>query len=213
LIPPGEFDVFLFEGKRRVRITKSFYLGAYEVTQAEYERVVGENPSSFKKSGNLAPVENVSWDDAQAFCKRLSSLREEQTQRHVYRLPTEAEWEYGLRAGSFRGWPSIDDYAWYPSNSQNKTHIVGQKKPNDWGLYDMLGNVWEWCLDWYAGSLSGGSVNDPKGPGSGSSRVVRGGSWRDDGSDCRSAPRGYYAPGFRGYGNVGFRAVLAAGQP
>jgi formylglycine-generating enzyme required for sulfatase activity len=176
LIRPGKF--LMGEGKeqREVTISKPFYMGATEVTQAQYEAVMRVNPSHFKGAAN--PVDKVSWFDAMDFCKKLS----ERT-RQVFRLPTEAEWEYACRAGtttrfSFGDSESdLGDYAWHKGNSGEKTHPVAQKKPNAWGLYDMHGNVWEWCADWY-GSYTAGPLTDPQGAASGSLRVLRGGSWR-----------------------------------
>jgi formylglycine-generating enzyme required for sulfatase activity len=184
-IPPGKFTMGSPDSEEghgaeegpqhEVTISKPFYMGATEVTQAQYEAVMGTNPSKFKDATN--PVETVSWDEATEFCKKLS----EKTLQAV-RLPTEAEWEYACRAGtktrfSFGNSDSIlGDYAWHGSNCGGKTNPVGQKKPNAWGLYDMNGNVWEWCADWYGRYPSGASV-DPQGPGSGGARVLRGGSW------------------------------------
>jgi formylglycine-generating enzyme required for sulfatase activity len=197
-------------------------MGKYEVTQGEYVAMMGSNPSSF--TGNLnRPVEQVTWYEATNYCARLTA-QERTTGRlpagWVYRLPTEAEWEYAARAGTTTrfsygddpGYAQLGNFAWYSSNSGNTTHPVGQKQTNPWGLNDMYGNVWEWCLDRRADSLPGGSVTDPMGPASGSARVLRGDSWGNVGRFCRSAYRGYSAPDFR-YGDIGFRAVLAAGQP
>ena len=203
-------------------ISKGFWMGKYEVTQGQYAAVMGTNPSHFKGDTNL-PVENVSWVDATNFCAKLTE-QERQAGRlpdgYVYRLPTEAEWEYACRAGtttrfSFGDDPDftgVGEYAWYVENSGGKTHPVGQKKPNPWGLYDMHGNLWEWCLGWYTFSLPGGSVTDPKGPSSGSDRVFRGGCWLDYAWDCRSAFRSGRYPGSRLI-RIGFRPVLAPGQP
>jgi len=161
--------------QHEVTISKPFYIGVTEVTQAQYEAVMGTNPSRFK--GPTNPVESIPWNEAVEFCRKLS----EKTGKAV-RLPTEAEWEYACRAGtktrySFGDSDSVlGDYAWYGSNSGGMTHPVGQKKPNPWGLYDMQGNVWEWCADW-DGPYSSGSSTDPQGAGSGDSRVLRGGSW------------------------------------
>jgi formylglycine-generating enzyme required for sulfatase activity len=199
LIPPGEFDMGSteeksrsFEGcqsheaaelvhrlssceapKHRVRITQPFYLGMFEVTQAEYERVMGTNPSRFKGDARR-PVEQVSWEDAAEFCRRLSSLEAKQSAGRSYRLPTEAEWEYACRAGTTTTWYSGDDeaglkgVAWYGGGSRGSTHPVGQKKPNAWGLYDMHGNVWEWCADWldenYYKHFADEVAVDPTGP-------------------------------------------------
>jgi formylglycine-generating enzyme required for sulfatase activity len=189
--------------QHEVTISKPFYIGVTEVTQAQYEAVMGTNPSANK--GPTNPVENVSWDEAVEFCRRLS----EKT-RKIFSLPTEAEWEYACRAGtqtrfSFGDSGSVlGDYAWYTSNSGGKTHPVGLKKPNPWGLYDMHGNVLEWCADWY-GSYSSGPSTDPQGATSGNDRVIRGGSWRGDGPvymRCARRLSGdpkarYYSHGFR----------------
>ncbi len=215
------------ESRHRVRITKPFYMSVTEVTQEQYRAIMGTNPSHFNGDSRL-PVERVSWNDAVEFCRRLS----ERTGMDA-RLPTEAEWEYACRAGSrttysFGDSPhSLGDYAWYEGNSQragiylrnplggpyqgNTTHPVGQKKPNAWGLYDMHGNVWEWCEDWYgADYYANSAVEDPKGPGSGSSRIARGGAWDQNAANCRSATRGTCAPTNR-FPNIGFRVVLAIG--
>jgi formylglycine-generating enzyme required for sulfatase activity len=177
LIRPGKFMMGEGDDRHEVTISKPFYMGVTEVTQAQYEAVMGTNPSDFKGATN--PVEIVSWNDAAEFCKKLS----EKT-RQAVRLPTEAEWEYACRAGtqtafSFGDDPSaLGDYAWWAKNSAKTTHPVGQKKPNAWGLYDMHGNVWEWCADWYE-AYPKGSVTDPSGPAIGDRRVLRGGSWYD----------------------------------
>ncbi len=179
-----------------------YYIGKFEVTQKLWKAVMGSNPSYFK--GDNLPVENVSWNDAQEFIRKLN----QQTGQN-FRLPTEAEWEYAARGGNksrgykYSGSNSIDDVAWYTSNSGSKTHQVGTKSPNELGIYNMSGNVWEWCLDWY-GNYSSASQTDPMGPGSGSGRVFRGGSW---GTNCRVSDRNYSTPGRRGSG-LGFRVVL-----
>jgi formylglycine-generating enzyme required for sulfatase activity len=177
-----------------------------ELTQGQWERIMGSNPSYFEKYGNDCPVENVSWNDVQEFIRKLN--QKEGTDK--YRLPTEAEWEYAARscrkAEVYAGTSSesaLGDYAWYDANSGNKTHPVGRKQPNGLGLYDMSGNVWEWCRDWY-GNYPSGSVTDPTGPSSGSHRVIRGGSWRVSAGDCRSALRRSVTPGVSYFG-VGFR--------
>ena len=181
-------------------------LGKYEVTQRQWKAVMGNNPSRFK--GDDRPVESISWNDVQAFIRTLNAQGGEGT----YRLPTEAEWEYAVRAGmttaySFGNDPEqLGKYAWYDSNSGRKTHPVGQLKPNAWGLYDMHGNVWEWVEDdWhknYASAHNDGRawINTPRG----ASRVIRGGSWNNDAQHCRAALRFNFAPDVRAY-DLGFR--------
>ena len=194
-----------------VKISKPFYMGVAEVTQKEYAAVMGTNPSKF--SGTNRPVERVSWGDAVEFCRKLS----EKTKRKV-RLPTEAEWEYACRAGTKTAYSfggdvgKLGHYAWHSGNSAKQTHGVGQKKPNAWGLYDMHGNVWEWCADWYGESYYRSSPGtDPQGPGSGKDRVHRGGSWwHDPPWYCRSAFRNVRVPDTR-FCTLGFRVVLSAG--
>ena len=184
----------------------SYYICKYEVTQALWRAVMGSNPSNFK--GDNLPVELVSWDDCQTFINRLNSY----TGRN-FRLPTEAEWEFAARGGNYSrhykysGSNYISDVAWYDGNSGNRTHPVGTKQANELGLYDMSGNVYEWCSDGY-GSYSSYSQNDPTGPNSGSRRVPRGGSWRNNAKYCRSSCRDNYAPGDRGY-YLGLRLVLS----
>lgn len=164
-----------------------FYMGKYEVTQGQWREVMGNNPSYFKNCGDNCPVEQVSWNDVQEFISRLN--RKSGTR---YRLPTEAEWEYAARSGGrqekYSGGNDVDTVAWYDGNSGNRTHPVGQKRPNGLGLYDMSGNVWEWCEDWYGTNYyAQSSRNNPKGPSSGSHRVLRGGSWYDNARDTRAA--------------------------
>jgi formylglycine-generating enzyme required for sulfatase activity len=191
----------------QVTLTQAFELGVYEVTQEQYEAVMGTNPSSFEGPQN--PVEKVSSDDAVEFCRKLSELPAEKKAGYVYRLPTEAEWEYACRAGtkttySFGDSDSgLGEYAWYDKNSGNTTHPVGGKKPNPWGLYDMHGNVWEWCQDWH-GYYPSGSVTDPTGAASGSYRVLRGGSFPVRTSLVRSAYRKLNRPDNL-YNSLGFR--------
>ena len=184
----------------------SYYICKYEVTQALWRAVMGSNPSNFK--GDNLPVECVSWNDCQTFINRLNSY----TGRN-FRLPTEAEWEFAARGGNYSrhykysGSNYIDDVAWYGDNSSDRTHPVGTKQANELGLYDMSGNVWEWCSDWY-GSYSSYSQSNPTGPNGGSSRVRRGGSWSSIARYCRSSDRGSGTPG-GSYDNFGLRLVLS----
>jgi formylglycine-generating enzyme required for sulfatase activity/predicted Ser/Thr protein kinase len=185
-----------------VRISRGFELGKYEVTQAEWEAVMGSNPSRFP--GANRPVERVSWEDAQAFIRRLNARGD----GYRYRLPTEAEWEYACRAGTpGERYGSLDAVAWHAGNSGDRTHDVGSKQPNAWGLHDCLGNVWEWVGDWYGGDYYQQSRgNDPPGPNNGDSRVCRGGSWYGNPRDVRAAYRNYGNPSYRGDG-LGFRVA------
>ena len=207
-IPAGEF-MMGDSSKHPVKITKPFHMGAFEVTQDQYEGVMGNNNSiAFKGPNN--PIEMVRWKDAVEFCRRLSELPEEKAAGHVYRLPTEAEWEYACRAGTTTKYSFGDDesqlgqYAW-SGNSGNTTHPVGQKKPNPWGLYDTHGNVWELCQDWL-GPLPSEPVTDPTGPTTGSYRVFRGGGWDYVAGGCRSGYRPRYDVFPRG-GDRGFRVA------
>jgi len=203
-IAPGSFQMGSNDGAsdekpvHGVTLTKGYHLGATEVTQAQWESVMGSNPSKFK--GRDLPVENVSWDDAMAYCRKLTE-RERAAGRlaagYAYTLPTEAQWEYACRAGTTGAYAGdLGSMAWYGENSGNKTHAVATKRANAWGLYDMHGNVWEWCSDWY-GSYASGRVVDPTGARSGPRRVSRGGSWSNDASYCRSAYRVRFTPGYR----------------
>jgi formylglycine-generating enzyme required for sulfatase activity len=211
-IPAGTFTMGDGEYAHKVTLTQSFHLGQHEVTQEQYEKVMGATPSNFKGPQN--PVEKVSWDDAVEFCRKLSELPEEKSGGYVYRLPTEAEWEYACRAGtktkySFGDSKSkLGDYAWYVKNSGDTTHPVGQKKPNPWGLYDMHGNVWEWCQDWH-GAYPSSAATDPTGVASGSYRVLRGGSWFNYSDNCRSFIRGWDTPGGRD-DLLGFRVLRSS---
>jgi formylglycine-generating enzyme required for sulfatase activity len=198
----------------RVTLTKDFFLGATDVTQGQYESVMSTNPSDFKSVGREAPVEQVSWDDALAFCQKLTE-RERAAghlpEGYVFTLPTEAQWEYVCRAGT-TGAYATDPAAtsWYDRNSGGTTHPVGAKQPNAWGLYDMTGNVYQWCADWYAQRYPGGEVSDPTGPDSGSVHVLRGGGWYYDRSYCRSAYRDF-DPGYRA-NFIGFRVALNSAE-
>lgn len=213
-IPPGAFMMgspsheegrsSKDETQHRVTLTTGFHMGVTEVTQGQWKAVMGSNsnPSDSKNCGDDCPVENVSWEDCQEFIRRLN--QKEGTDR--YRLPTEAEWEYACRAGTTGPYAGdLDSMGWYGRNSGKTTHPVGQKRPNAWGLYDMHGNVWEWVHDWYGKDYYVNSPStDPKGPSGGSSRVIRGGSWRDVARHCRSAIRSPGDLGF-GYNILGFR--------
>jgi serine/threonine protein kinase/formylglycine-generating enzyme required for sulfatase activity len=246
LIPPGEFDMGTTEAEQawalerakhedwalgrippegprhRVRITKPFWIGMREVTQGEYEQVIGRNPSDFSVLGREKdkvagqdtshhPVEMVSWDDARDFCLRLSGLAEEREERRLYWLPTEAQWEYACRAGTPSRWSWGDEeqylpnYAWV---SCGQPHPVGSKIPNAWGLHDMHGNQWEWCNDWYdAMYYKTSPADDPPGAPEGSTRVLRGGSWQYPAVGCRSAYRYSAGPGSNG-SNLGLRLSM-----
>ncbi|MBC1193637.1 SUMF1/EgtB/PvdO family nonheme iron enzyme [Microcystis aeruginosa BLCCF108] len=214
--PDSDPDARDFEKPQHQVKVNSFAIGKYPVTQAQYQAVMGTNPSRFKnwfKNNPQNPVENVNWNDAQAFCQKLSQITGK-----TYRLPTEAEWEYACRAGTTTRYyfgddaSQLGDYAWYKGNSQDKTHPVGQKKPNAWGLHDMSGNVWEWCEDdWhdnYIGAPKDGSAwltNDND------YQIVRGGSWYLNPNSCRSAYRVNFNR--RDDGNsLGFRVVCGAGR-
>jgi formylglycine-generating enzyme required for sulfatase activity len=217
LIPAGSFLMGSETGYgekpvHKVTLTEPYYIGVHEVTQEQYERIMGKNLSLFKGPDN--PAEQVSWADAMAFCQKLSALPSERAAGRVYRLPTEAEWEYACRAGNDTAYSFGDDaqmlgeYAWFRDNSGKTTHSVGQKKPNAWGLYDMHGNVHEWCSDWY-GDYPNGAVSDPVGPREGLFLVLRGGSWIDGAADCRSAFRYWRYPSLR-FDDFGFRLALSS---
>ena len=268
LIPPGEFDMgttaeevarVVAEGKEgkwcfdrmpvevprhRVKISKPYYMALYPVTQSEYEKIMGVNPSAFTEKqidasafkpplGPQAeerakivkmmmgtdtrrhPVDTVNWDEALEFCRRLSALPAERAAGRTYRLPTEAEWEYACRAGTTTRWFSGDDdvqvldYAWCNANPRRgMTHPVGENKPNAWGLYDMHGNVNQWCSDWFGADFYKHSpASDPTGPSSGYARVWRGGNWLYPASGCRSAFRLHTEPDGR-TAYFGFREAL-----
>jgi formylglycine-generating enzyme required for sulfatase activity len=197
LCPPGEFVMGSpknevgrtdNEAQQRVSITRAFYISETEVTQEQWQRTMGANPSYFKGASN--PVEQVSWNDCQGFCAKTG-----------LRLPSEAEWEYACRAGTTGAYAGdLDAMAWYRDNSGGSTHPVKQKRANPWGLYDMHGNVWEWCQDGYATKAAG----TQEAAGASSARVLRGGSWSGNSNSVRSSSRGYAASG-DAYGNIGFR--------
>lgn len=214
-IPAGSFTMGSEKRKdeqpvHRVTISQGFLMGRYEVTAAEWKAVMGREPNSFK--GDLLPVQFVSWNEAQEFIRRLNQMND----GYSYRLPTEAEWEYACRAGTTTEYADeLEWIAWYAENSNDKLHKVGYKHPNAWGLYDMEGNIWEYCQDWYSENYYAQSpAVDPLGPASGQQRVERGGSYRDlgpvsaayDNSDLRSAARrGINPAGLSD--NEGFRLV------
>lgn len=216
LIPAGSFIMGVAKGPGEqdpetpahpVTITKAFHLGKYEVTQGQWQAVMGMNPSQFHDPSR--PVEQVSWKDVQEFIQRLNAL--EKGDR--YRLPTEAEWEYAARAGTTTRFYWGDDervvgqYAWYNNNSDQQTQPVGQKLPNPWGLYDMAGNVWEWVGDWYHDAYYARSpAVDPQGPDEGANRVVRGGGWHRFKGSMRATTRDFNSPG-RQAPDQGFRLV------
>ncbi len=221
-IPAGTFAMGSEENDSEqpvhpVTISRSFYLGTTVVTQGQWKAVMGAEPwkgESYVQEGDAYPAVYVSWEDAQAFIKKLNG----QDDASRYRLPSEAEWEYACRAGSTTAYSFGDDaselgeYAWYFENAdevgEEYAHRVGQKRSNAWGLYDMHGNVWEWVEDWF-GDYPSGAVTDPTGPATGSSRVLRGGSFGSTAGSARSAHRSFDPPGIRGYG-LGFRLVRMA---
>jgi formylglycine-generating enzyme required for sulfatase activity len=206
-----------------VAIVRGFWIGDTPVTQAFYETVIGSNPSNFKGDGRC-PVENVSWDDSRSFCDKVRAALPD-SEEWLTRLPSEAEWEYGCRAGthgplysekpltSAEGrCPNLDELAWYYANSESKTHPVKEKAVNPWGLYDMLGNVWEWCEDHWNGSYNGAPIDGSpwldSAADKGRDRVFRGGCWGVDARWCRAALRIRYEPGYRD-SYLGFRLVLS----
>jgi formylglycine-generating enzyme required for sulfatase activity len=232
--PAGEAGRLADEGPvHTVEITSRFYLGVHPVTHEQYRRVAGVNPAHFRSvpgcDTRTFPVENVSWEEAAQFCERLSQLPEERQRGRAYRLPTEAEWEYACRAGGKHAGP----FAFGDSLSSAQANFdgrhpyggaakgdylqrpcaVGSYKPNGWGLYDMHGNVWEWCSDWYSDRYYRQSPSrDPQGPERGEARLLRGGSWQNHGRLLRSAHRDWVGPGYHGF-TVGFRVVLVVAAP
>jgi formylglycine-generating enzyme required for sulfatase activity len=226
--PPKEKGSDEDERRHEVTINRNFYLGMHEVTQGQYKQIMGENPSSFQgdrvakrhpetnrvvKEVDSAnhPVEQVSWENAVEFCQRLSALPEEKKAGRVYRLPTEAEWEYACRTGSKAAYSfgrdekSLIKFGWYRQNAKGKTHAVGLKKANAWGLYDMHGNVSEWCSDWFGEYPKGTAAHGSE---DGSNRVLRGGGWCNDAVDCRSARRNWGDPSVRN-NSLGIRVALS----
>ena len=220
-IKPGTFMMGTSDDERpgkaespqtKVTLSRGFWLGKTEVTQAQYEAIMRNNPSTFTTIGPNAPVERVSWIDAMKFCETLTE-RERAAGRlpdgYVLSLPTEAQWEYAARAGTKGDYSrNPETMSWNNGNSGNTTHVVATKEPNPWGLYDMSGNVLEWCYDWY-GDYPGSAVTDPSGPGRGYYRIARGGSWRQDIHVGRSAARAGGSAGRLDY-TLGFRLALVA---
>jgi formylglycine-generating enzyme required for sulfatase activity len=222
-VPPGEFlmgQAGVAEPVHRAQISRGFWLGKYLVTQTQFRTATGWNPS-YIKGGNL-PLEQVTWLEAMGYCAMVASLHEAATGHAVQgRLPTEAEWEYACRAGTTTDFNTGDGEAalvragWYAANSGEKSHPVGQKDPNTWGLHDMHGNVWEWCYDW-SGPYPARAVSDPFGTSKGNDRVTRGGSWYNNTVRCRTAYRAPFGVPCGDDGNsstgrsvhFGFRALL-----
>ncbi len=207
--PASERDRRDNENQFQVTLSKGYWLGKTEVTQAQWQAVMGSNPSHFK--GGSLPVEQVNWEEAMAFCRRLTE-RERAAGRlpagYAYTLPTEAQWEYACRAGTTGAYAGpLDAMAWYSNNSGNRTQPVATKQANGWGFHDMHGNVWEWCLDWY-GNYAAGSATDPRGPSTGSFRVYRGGGWGNSAVYCRSAYRRYSVDSRNRF--LGFRVALSS---
>jgi len=209
------------ETQHKVTLSTPFYIGKYEVTQGQWKKVMGKNPSCFTNAGDTAPVEMVSWSDCTRFMEKLAVL--ERMPKGSFRLPTESEWEYACRAGSKTAFCYGDDLdssmanfnGNYPygrgqkGEYRQKTVSVGHFEPNGWGLYDMHGNVWEWCADWYGEYRE--EAGDPRGPATGSGRVTRGASWNIFAAYCRSANRYYREPGLA-FSHGGFRLVMPAGK-
>jgi len=217
LIPAGSFrmggDKKLEQAEdhetpqHRVTFGREFWIGKYAVTQAQWSALMDDNPSEF--SGKDRPVERVSWNDARVFLEKLNAAED----TDAYRLPTEAQWEYAARAGSASAYAfgsetsRLKEYAWYKTNSGGRTHRVGQLQPNDWGLYDMHGNVHEWCRDWFDRSYySQSPAADPQGPDEGLAKALRGGDWGSEDWYCRCASRSLGSPDRRS-SRVGFRVV------
>lgn len=212
-VSPGEFQMGSLEGEkyekppRKVTISEGFWMGRYEVTQLQWFSEMGLNPSEFDKCGGNCPVDNVSWDDIQRFIAKLNARND----GFVYSLPTEAQWEYAARAGTTGKYAGdLASMAWYKSNSNGTTHPVGTKQPNPFGLYDMHGNLWEWCEDRY-GAYPITPETDPRGAANGDKRVLRGGSWKDGADEQRSAIRAWLSPSTR-YKDMGFRVVARPKQ-
>jgi formylglycine-generating enzyme required for sulfatase activity len=215
-IPPGEFWMgsstgqtghHKDENQHRVRISKGFWLAQTQTTQAQWQAVMGNNPSHFK--GQDLPVETVSWSDIVSPSGFIEKVNRHSGTPDQFSLPTEAQWEYACRSGKTGAYAgNLDQMAWYEKNSGMKTHPVAGKSANAWGLYDMHGNVWEWCSDWY-GAYSDSAATDPKGSISGALRVFRGGGWYGCAEDCRVAYRGGNGSTFSNNG-IGFRVARSS---
>jgi formylglycine-generating enzyme required for sulfatase activity len=216
--PPGTFEMgspetapshLLNETQHTVTLTRGYWMQQTELTQSQYQQLMGSHPAHYK--GEHLPVESVTWSEATEFARRLSALPPEKKVGNQFRLPTEAEWEYACRAGAATLFPhgddeaGLEDFAWYHQNSARTTHPVGEKKSNAWGLYDMHGNVAEWCQDYY-GDYPREAVSDPRGPASGDKRTLRGGNWFQVAMWTRASHRDAYAPSAR-YVGLGFRLV------
>jgi formylglycine-generating enzyme required for sulfatase activity len=202
--------------QHRVRITQPFYLAVYEVTQTQYQRVMGTTPNHRLECGGDAAIENLSWEDARSFCQKLGELPAEGLAGRTYRLPSEAEWEYACRAGGMTRYSFGDsaevlgDYAWYKGNSEQERHAVGQRKPNAWGLYDMHGNVWEWCddvhADYHEYAVDANQCPSSYSRSSSNGHVLRGGCWLSDAFECRAGKRRFGSADLRVH-DFGFRVV------
>ena len=210
---PGQFTR-VTGARQRVSITRGFWMGTHEITQREFESVMGSNPSFFK--GETLPVDKVSFKQAVAFCKALTTGDRKEGRiatNMIYRLPTEAEWEYACLAGATTAFSfgdseaDADAHAWSAENADDKTNLVGQKKPNANGMYDMHGNVWEWVMDWFAPHPKAEQLVDPSGPPEGEHRVFKGGGWYHEAKFARSTSRFMMEPGMS-INFVGFRVAL-----
>ena len=223
--PNDEKGRFADESRHKVRLTQGFWMGEYQVTQWQWEKLMGSNPSENIDGSNFDwlgfevkpapdnPIDCVSWNDCQDYLRKLNSLDSVRGLGLMFALPTEAQWEYACRAGTtgaYGGTGRLNRMGWYKGNSVDWTHKVAEKKPNAWGLHDMHGNVWEWCQDWYGDYPTiietDLTETDPLGPESGTHRVLRGGDFSSDARSCRSSTRGKNRPNSYGR-NGGFRLV------
>ncbi|MEX0321482.1 MAG: bifunctional serine/threonine-protein kinase/formylglycine-generating enzyme family protein [Puniceicoccaceae bacterium] len=221
-IPPGSLmlqkpaDITVSDTFSEIQITEGFWMGRYPVTQSQWQAVMCNNPSQFKNAGSDAPVEKVSWYDAQEFCSRLTKSQSRIGRLHTdyaFVLPSEVQWEFACRSNAITAYHSGDSEddlcsaGWYSGNSKGIIHPVGLKNPNQFNLYDMHGNVWEWCSDWYEDHRSAENSTNQSGPDVGSEKVLRGGGWGSFARYCRSSSRFKSTPGTRG-GSIGFRVAL-----